>query len=363
MKATPGLRQLPDGRWRYRIYSAGTKSGPRVQVTLPKGTTRTEAEAAYRADVAKAAARRGRPIPRRLTFKDAAEEYLAVQKLRLADGTYPNLERTAGKLVSLFGPRPVASLRPSDVATYQKARLSEGVKASTINVEVMWFLAIVRKMVAFGWLDRDPLPPGAVESLPTPAPKTEFFRPEEWEAFVEALEERRPEAVDVFRALLLTATRVGELVSLTWGGVDLAAKRITFEMSKKRGEPKSLPITAELAEILEALPRGIGKARVFTRPDGTPWTTSQLRTVFYTARDAAKLRKSLTVHSCRHTAASWAAQAGVPLIKIKESLGHSNLSQTVRYSHLSTEHLSEAVEAVAAVEKSRRRHRGATDRG
>lgn len=361
MKANPGLRQLPDGRWRFRIYAAGTKGGPRVQVTLPKGTTRTEAEAIYRNDAAKAAARRGRPIPKRLTFKDAADEYLAVQRLRLAEGTYVNLERIAGQLVALFGPRPVGSLRPSDVATYQRARLAEDVKASTVNGEVVWFLAIVRKMVAFGWLDRDPLPPGSVESLPTPAPKTEFFRAEEWEAFVEALEDRRPEAVDFFRALVLTATRVGELVALTWGGVDLAAKRITFEMPKKRGEPKSLPITPELSEILESLPRGIGKARVFTRPDGSPWTTSQLRTVFYTARDAARLRKSLSVHSVRHTAASWAAQAGVPLLEIKATLGHSNLSQTVRYSHLSTEHLSEAVEAVAAVEKSRRRHRGATE--
>lgn len=360
MKANPGLRQLPDGRWRYRTYTAGTKEGPRVQVTLPRETTRTEAEALYRADVAKAAARRGRPMPRRLTFADAIREYLAVQKVRVSDGTYRNIEMMTGRFLATFGKRTVAGLRPSDVVSYQTARLAEGIKASTVNVEVGWLLAIVRKMVAFGWLDRDPLPRGAVESLPMPAPKTDFFRAEEWERFIEALEDGRPEAVPFFRALVLTAARVGELVSLTWAGVDLDGRRVTFEMSKKRGEAKTLPMSPDLADIFEALPRGVGRAPVFTKADGSPWTTSAVRAVFYVARDAARLRKGLSVHSIRHSAASWQAQAGIPLQKIKESLGHSNIRQTMRYAHLLTEHLTEAVEAIATVEKSRRRHRGAT---
>lgn len=362
MKTMPGLQLLPDGRWRFRIYANGTKTGPRVQTTLPKGTPRDEAVAAYRLAVARAAAKKGRPIPRRLAFEDAAEEYLTIQRTRLAPGTLKNVERAVKRLKATFGKRALSTLRPSDVTTYQSERLAEGLKASTVNDEVVWLLAIVRKMFAFGWLERDPLPRGAVESLPTPAPKTDFFRAEEWERFIVALDERRPDAVPFFRALVLTAARVGELVELTWAGVDLGGRRVTFEMTKKRGEPKSLPIGPDLAEILEALPRGVGRARVFTRPDGSPWTTSALRTVFYSARDAAKIRKGLSVHSIRHSAASWQAQAGVPLIKIKESLGHSDIRQTLRYSHLSTEHLTEAVEAIAAVEKSGRRHPGATEK-
>ncbi|KAA0253413.1 site-specific integrase [Acidobacteria bacterium ACD] len=361
MKTMPGFKQLPDGRWQWRIYANGTKQGPRVQTTLPRGTPREEAVAAYRLAVARAAARRGRPIPRRLTFHDAAEEYLKVQRTRLAPGSLVNVERTVKRLEETFGTRALSTLRPSDVTTYQQERLAEGLKPISVNNEVMWFLAIVRKMVAFGWLDRDPVPRGAVESLPVPVPKTDYFRPEEWERFVVALEERRPEAVPVFRALLLTAARVGELVDLRWSGVDLAGKRVTFEMQKKRGEPKSLPVTPELAEILEALPRGVGRALVFTRPDGGAWTTSALRGIFYDARDAARLRQALHVHTIRHTGASWQAQAGVPLVKIKESLGHADIRQTLRYSHLSTEHLTEAVEAIAAVEKSGRRQRGATE--
>jgi integrase len=362
MKANPGLRQLADGRWRFRTYADGTKAGRRVQVTLPKGTTRRDAEIEYSAAVARAAARAGRPIPKRLTFEDAADEYLAVQRTRLAAGTLRNVESTVSRLKDRFGKRLVSSLRPSDVTAYQTDRVGEKVMASTINTEVTWLVAIVRKMVGFGWLEKDPLPRGSVESLPTPAPKTDFFRVDEWERFLDALEERRPDAVPILRALLLTSARIGEVCDLTWSGVDLDGKRITFEMSKRRGEPKSLPITPELAEVLAALPRGVGKAPVFTRPDGSAWKPSRVLTALYTARDTALLRKSLNVHSVRHTAASWMAQNGVPLIEIMETLGHSNIRQTMRYAHLLTEHLTRAVDTVAAVEKSGRRHRGATER-
>lgn len=363
MKASPGLRQLPDGRWRFRMYTAGTKGGPRVQVTLPLGTTRTEAEAIYRADVAKAAARRGRPIPRRLTFADAAAEYLGIQRGRLAPATLTNVESILSRLLPFFGDRRVENLRPSDVVGYQTARLADKVMPSSVNLEVIYLLAVVRKVLALGWIDRDPLPRGSFDRLPTPAPATVFFTGEEWAAFMRKLEELQPDAVPAFRALLLTACRIGELSGLTWGSFDLEAGRVTIAQPKRRGRVKTLPLAGELRELLEALPRGTPAAPVFLREDGSPWDGRQLQRLFYRVRDAARLRKALHPHSIRHTAASWAVQSGVPLLEVKETLGHANIAQTTRYAHLETEHLRGAVEAVSTVEKASRRHRGATDRG
>lgn len=362
MRRDAGLRQLPDGRWRYRIYADGTKAGRRVQVTLEEGTTRTEAEAAYRLDVAKAAARRGKPIPRRLTFAEAAVEYLAIQKGRLAEGTLVNVTNIVTRLVETFGARRVEDLRPSDAVAYQAARVAAGVMPSTVNGEVVYLLAIVRKVRALGWIDRDPFPRGSFDRLPTPAPKTVFFRAEEWDAFMRKLEELRPDAVPAFRALLLLACRIGELSGLTWGSIDLEAGRVTIAQPKRRGREKTLPLASELRELLEALPRGLPAAPVFLRDDGSPWDGRQLQRLFYRVRDAAKLRKALHPHSVRHSGASWAVQAGVPLLAVKDMLGHASIVQTTRYSHLETEHLRGAVEAVSSVEKSGRRHRGATER-
>lgn len=48
-------------------------------------------------------------------------------------------------------------------------------------------------------------------------------------------------------------------------------------------------------------------------------------------------------HTLRHTAASRRVMAGVDLVSVKEILGHRDIQTTLRYSHLSREHLQEAV--------------------
>jgi len=48
-------------------------------------------------------------------------------------------------------------------------------------------------------------------------------------------------------------------------------------------------------------------------------------------------------HDLRHSCASYLAMNGVPMRTIAEILGHKTLSMVQRYTHLSTEHLTEAI--------------------
>jgi site-specific recombinase XerD len=49
--------------------------------------------------------------------------------------------------------------------------------------------------------------------------------------------------------------------------------------------------------------------------------------------DGTRRRKRITLHSLRHTFASWLAIAGVSLRRIQELLGHKSIVTTERYSH------------------------------
>jgi len=78
---------------------------------------------------------------------------------------------------------------------------------------------------------------------------------------------------------------------------------------------------------------------IFHRPDGSPWgdIADSMDRLFVDAdlnRTATKRRDRITLHSLRHTFASWLAIAGVPLRRIQELLGHKSIVTTERYSHL-----------------------------
>jgi integrase len=350
VKANPGLSQLPDGRWRFRLYAAGRKDGPRKQVTLKKGTTHADALRLYRAAVARAAAMSSRPVPRRLTMKAALEDYLGTREARLSKGSARNYEIYVRlHLAPFFGEKPLDLLRAADVEAYQKARTEEHAAPGSVNDETSLLRSMLRKAVAWNWIERDPLPPGSFDPLPDERGRVDYFAPEEWRAFLAAVDDDvRP----AFRALLYTGSRLNEVLSLTWGDVDIPGRKVTFTMRKVKGRLKSQRMSAALAEVLEALPRGTPAAHVFTRADGTPWPDYMVKSRFYSAATKAETRETLSVHAIRHTFASWLAIDGVPLRTIAELLGHTSVAMTFRYAHLSPAHLQEAVERIETVEKS-----------
>jgi integrase len=60
----------------------------------------------------------------------------------------------------------------------------------------------------------------------------------------------------------------------------------------------------------------------------------------------AKLEK-IRIHDLRHTNASIALQAKVPLEIISKRLGHSSIQTTMRYAHLADDHIRNATDALS----------------
>ena len=79
----------------------------------------------------------------------------------------------------------------------------------------------------------------------------------------------------------------------------------------------------------------------FLSTRGNPLSAAAIRTIFKQALALAGLDPSLSPHAMRHSFASDLLVGGADLRSVQEMLGHSSLSTTQIYTHLSPEHLKQ----------------------
>jgi integrase len=385
------IERLKDGRYRIRYYGDGTKGGSYRQETLD-GVTAEEAKRIYRKRLAAASARKARgEAGERMTFAQLAEDYLATAGKRMAASSRNRAEGIIRRyLVPAFGAMKVEALRPIHIERYQAARL-EKASPSTVVREWNTLRAILNFFEKYGHVN--PIRRKAVEPPKADDRRTIYFEPHEWRAFIAAFDdvgrwrayragvrrfgtvraggsarsERRhgagmdpnspasDEYLDrlrqfppIFKALLYTGARLGEVLAMKWEDVDLSAGKVSV-MQEKTGERKTVPIAAPLRAIFTGMQRGTPKAYVFARSDGHPFGAAEVQRAFKVAKKIAKLRDELTPHKLRHTFASWLVMSGTPLRTVQELLGHANITTTTRYAHLSPAHLAGAVENIEAM--------------
>jgi integrase len=141
---------------------------------------------------------------------------------------------------------------------------------------------------------------------------------------------------------LNTGSRIGEIFSLRWQNVDLERNLITV-FSPKTQKTQLIPINAEVRRVLEYWALGRKSEFVFYNHEtGKPLV--DLSAGLELACKKAGIT-GVTWHTLRHTFASRLLERGVDIMTVKELLGHSTVTVTMRYTH------SNLASKVAAVGK------------
>lgn len=152
----------------------------------------------------------------------------------------------------------------------------------------------------------------------------------------------------VFEALYSTGCRISEMISLKWGEMDLdrGTAIVTGKGAKERMVIFGRSAIAAIKRYRHAL-----ALRRATLVDAAGWVFVSDKLVPLSARfverrmkrylAAARLPLEITPHKLRHSFATHLLDAGADLRSVQEMLGHSSLSTTQVYTHVSVERLKD----------------------
>jgi len=146
---------------------------------------------------------------------------------------------------------------------------------------------------------------------------------------------------------LYAGLRASEIFRLRWADVDLV-NGFLFIKETKAGPSRNVPLHEKLIAIFREIVPSDKTALVFTGKNGKP--LSEVSRTFDRCVDELKLnegiddrRQKLTFHNLRHSCASWLVMQGVDLYTVGKLLGHTTSRMTEKYSHLSEEHMKQAI--------------------
>jgi len=148
--------------------------------------------------------------------------------------------------------------------------------------------------------------------------------------------------------LYATGIRVSELVSLPTHQVNLEADYLVVcgKGAKVRMVPFGQWAKEKLVQYLEGIRPGLLRRResafLFLTRSGRPLTRQGFWKLIRGYALAAGIEKRVTPHTLRHSFATHLLEGGADLRSVQSMLGHSDISTTQIYTHLSRTHLKEA---------------------
>lgn len=349
------VKRDKNGRWRYRI-KIKLPNGQKLRISgTPSLNTKLEAERAERDHIARTLnppPAQKKEVP---TFGEFAEEWSKIYPE--AAGLRPSTKRALEvhlrvHLLPHLRTVPLDQVRGQVVDKLfahlkgQKHHRGEGLSAKTIhNVR-----GTLHKILATAvdWERIEAVP--KLQRVKVPQARFDFFTQEESEQLLQAARSDEERLLMLFA--LHTGARVSEQLALEWGDIDFRNRFIVIRRAMIRGEvgptkngrERKVPMTASLASALQRH-KHLRSERVFCNTKGEPLEDWSLLDRLHITCRRAGLRR-IRWHELRHSFASQLVIAGVPLLQVKEWLGHSTITMTLRYAHLAPGGQSELIAAL-----------------
>ena len=210
---------------------------------------------------------------------------------------------------------------------------------AVINQKMGYLRVVLQEMEEDGYIEMIKFP----KPRPTKNTKVHYLTKDmELELLNYFLNNQQGKAYSIVSCLIDLGCRVNELLNLEKRFVDFDNNQINFN-ERKNDKAVAVPMTKRVIVIMQSFSMGKKPTDKLFDVD-----YSWLNGIWQKARKDLGYadKKFYTIHLCRHTCASRLVQRGVPILLVKDWLGHEDIENTMIYAHLQPKALHSVVEVL-----------------
>lgn len=270
---------------------------------------------------------------KKVPFVKLCTEYLQFSSTNKTVETHRRDIVIIKNLMKTFKKKLITEITTHDLEIYKNKRIGE-VKPATVNREVACLKNMFNKAVQWGHLIENPVQ--TVRLLKEPPGRVRYLNGSEIERLLSHCAQHIRYIVIV---ALNTGMRKGEILNLKWQDIDMQNRMIIIKRTKNN-EMRMIPINNILHNALNSNDLRSNSQYVFANKNGEKF--GDIKTGFRAALRRAGIT-DFRFHDLRHTFASRLVMAGVDIRTVQTLMGHKDIKMTMRYSHLSNDHIKEAV--------------------
>jgi integrase len=289
-----------------------------------------------------------------MTFQELTDWYLNLKKVKKKK-SYVRIEQALNNFNTVFGNKVADDIKPTMLEDYQIKRKEQGRAYSTIDKEMIYSKAVVKKAFYNDMVD------GRVLKVFESAEKLKKEdnarkRTMGFDEYI-SLIDNAPQHLKAFIIVAFnTGMRVSELRLLKWSYVDKVNGiiRLPADITKEK-KPKNIPVNHHVKKVLDLLPRSIIHDFVFTYKGQPVTSAGGLKRSFRTACGNAKItfgrdtENGLIFHDIRRTVKTNMVAAGLDKVCRDVILGHSLKGMDKNYIHPSDNDLKNAMEKYTCI--------------
>lgn len=232
-----------------------------------------------------------------------------------------------------YSNKPATQVSTDELKQFLHHRIKSGISYSNINISCNAFKLFFNKVLSYNWSDDVIIRPKRPKALPHVLSQDEIFSITD-------------QVLNLKHKTILLTTyssglRISETLNLRISDIDSLAMLIRVNLGKGNKDRLTVLSHENLKTLRLYWKRYRPTNLLFPGLiEGKPMASRTIQHVFQVAKEKAGITKPATVHTLRHSFATHLLEDNADIRTIQILMGHSNISTTSNYIHLSTNHLS-----------------------